>query len=274
MAYFEPYNRLKQCRHGLMLYNVHDLYIGRSLDTYGEYSEAEGDLFRQIVQPGQVVVEAGANIGAHTLVLAQAVGSTGRVLAFEPQRLLFQTLCGNMALNNVTNVHCIHAAVGAQPGEITVPMLDQHRENNFGGLGLGQYEHGERVPLVTLDQLKLSQCHFVKVDVEGMEQEVLEGSRATIERFYPILYVENDRPEKSDNLIRYIDRLGYNMYWHLPPLFNAQNHAGHAENVFGHIVSRNMLCCPKHKPQQIIGLRPVFLPRKRENHEAASNEAS
>ena len=87
-----------------MLYNFHDLYIGRSLDLYGEYSEGEIDLFGQIVQPGQVVVEVGANIGAHTVFLAHRSGPAARVLAFEPQRIVFQTLCANLALNSITNV--------------------------------------------------------------------------------------------------------------------------------------------------------------------------
>ena len=57
----EGWNRLKDCRHGRMLYNVNDRYIGRSLDLYGEFSEAEVELFRQIVRPGDIVVEVGAN---------------------------------------------------------------------------------------------------------------------------------------------------------------------------------------------------------------------
>src|SRR5690606_13771278 len=61
---------LRQCRHGPMLFNKRDLYVGRSLATYGEFSEAEIGLFRQILRPGGVVIEAGANIGAHTVPLA------------------------------------------------------------------------------------------------------------------------------------------------------------------------------------------------------------
>src|SRR5437773_2697778 len=94
---FPQFNRLKQCRHGMMLYNINDVYIGRSLDQYGEFSEGELDLFQQFVKPGQLILEVGANIGAHTVWLAQAVGSTGTVLAFEPQRIVYQALCANLA---------------------------------------------------------------------------------------------------------------------------------------------------------------------------------
>ena len=97
------FNRLKACRHGWMLYNVNDIYIGRSLDLYGEYSEGEIALFRQFLRPGDVVVEIGAHIGTHTVFFAKTVGPTGVVFAFEPQRVVHQTLCANIALNSLSN---------------------------------------------------------------------------------------------------------------------------------------------------------------------------
>jgi FkbM family methyltransferase len=258
---FPAFNRWKACKHGTLVYNIHDIYIGRSLELYGEFSEGEIELFQQIVKPGRVVVEVGANIGAHTVFLAQAVGPMGRVLAFEPQRVIFQVLCANLALNSLPNVHAWQAAVGNKPGEIVVPVLDYSQPHNFGGLSLEGHQLGERVPVMTLDSLNLQQCYLLKIDVEGMEQSVLEGAAQTIARCRPILYVENDRQEKAAALIRYIDGIGYNMYWHTPPLFNPNNFAGNPENVFGRVVSVNMLCCPKSLPQQVVGLPPVEVPK-------------
>ena len=71
------FNILKTCRHGLMVYNRNDAYIGRSLDLYGEFSQGETELFQQVVGIGDVVIEVGANIGAHTLRLAQLAGPGG-----------------------------------------------------------------------------------------------------------------------------------------------------------------------------------------------------
>ncbi len=243
-----------------MLYNINDTYIGRSLDLYGEYSEGEVELFRQLIQPGQVVVEAGANIGSHTIALAQQVGPNGLVIAFEPQRILFQTLCANLALNSIPNVYCFNNAVGATPGSVLIPHFNYWKEGNFGGVSLGEYQSGEPVPVVTLDSCNLPRCNLLKADVEGMEQQVLQGAAGLIARLKPILYVENDRKDKQPSLIRYIDSLGYNMYWHTPLYFSPTNFLGNQENVFPNIASMNMLCLPKELPQNVAGLEPVRVP--------------
>src|SRR5690349_191029 len=104
-----------------MTYRVNDLYIGRSFDLYGEFSEGEVEVFRQLVRPGQTVLDVGANIGAHTVPLAKLVGRSGRVLAFEPQRTVYYALCGNVAQNNLDQVYCYHAAVAERAGTIAVP---------------------------------------------------------------------------------------------------------------------------------------------------------
>ena len=70
----------------------------RSLDVYGEFSEGETEIFRQIVRPGDIVLEVGANIGVHTVFLAKAVSPGGGVIALEPQRLvLSDALCQRCA---------------------------------------------------------------------------------------------------------------------------------------------------------------------------------
>src|SRR6185312_10827709 len=114
-----------------------------------------------------------------------------------PQRLMFQALCANVALNSCANVFTRQAAVGAAIGTVQVPVLDPREHNNCGGLSLLGPRSGEPVPMVTVDSLELVDCQFMKIDVEGMEVEALRGAVATIERFRPILYIENDRQARS-----------------------------------------------------------------------------
>jgi FkbM family methyltransferase len=260
------FNRVKPCRYGTLLYNINDQYIGRALDQYAEFSQGEVDLFEKILRPGQTVVDAGANIGAHTVFFCGAVGADGRVHAFEPQRVIFQTLCANLALNSLQNAYAYHAALGehAAPGEqartIKVDVPDYSRENNFGGMSLGEWTDGEDVALTCIDALDLAACDFMKIDVEGMEQAVIRGAGRAIARHRPVLYVENDRPENAAALIRQLDALGYALFWHLPPYFNPDNFACNPVNIFSNIASRNMLCLPREKRYGEFGLIAVEIP--------------
>jgi FkbM family methyltransferase len=251
---------LKDCRHGRMLYLRSDVYIGRSLELYGEYCEGESELFAQLLSPGQVVIEVGANIGAHTVHLAKLVGPSGMVLAFEPQRIVFCLLCANLALNEQFHARPVHAAVGKEASMVAVPVLDPRASQNFGGLSLAQPGGGEEVPVVMLDRYRLPSLRLLKIDVEGMEVDVLLGARQTIVTHRPIIYVENDRRENSARLIGTIQDLGYRLFWHLPRLFNPNNFAGHGENVFPGIVSINMMCVPAEMPVTVTGFRPVTGP--------------
>lgn len=245
------------CRNGMILFNRHDQYVGASLRKYGECSISETNLFGLLIQPGMTVLEIGANIGMHTIDLSRLSGPIGAVHAFEPQRLVFQTLCANLALNSCANVFTYHSAVGAEPGSLLVPWLEPNAAANFGGLSLLGAQNGERVPQITIDQIGFGERYFIKVDVEGMEIEALLGAAATIARARPILYVENDRQERSADLISLVTSYGYRLYWHTPLLYNAKNFRSDPENIFGNIVSVNMLCIPTEVPHDLRGFREV-----------------
>lgn len=247
----EPFNLVVQTRFGPMIVNRYDRYVGQSLILYGEFSEGESALFKQVLKAGDVVVEAGANIGAHTIALSRLVGPQGRVFAFEPMRIVFQTLCGNVALGQCTNVIARQEGLANKPGRMLAPSPDPSKANNFGGLSLMDQGSGEEVTVATLDSLSLKRCALLKADVEGMELAVLDGARETIARCRPVLYLENDRQEKSGALIERVLSLGYRAWWHTPPLFNPGNFNRNPVNQFAGIVSVNMLCQP------IESARPV-----------------
>jgi FkbM family methyltransferase len=248
-------NVLIAARHGRLLVNKHDIYIGRSIRELGEFSEGEVDLFRQVMRPGALVVEAGANIGVHTVPLAKMVGPTGHVWAIEPQQVVFQTLCANVALNSLVNVTTLWAAVGREPGQLLVPAIDYGTDNNFGGLGLEGRTQGEPVSVITIDGLRLPRLDLLKADVEGMEQVVLEGAQQTIDRCRPLLYVENDRADKSESLLARIKQMGYVAYAHVPRLYSENNYFGQTNNPFGNIVSVNVFAVHQSVAADIQGLK-------------------
>ena len=234
-------NKSTSARYGHMLYKAHDKIIGKALEHYGEWAQDELNLLQNFIKPGDTVVDIGANIGTHTLAFAAFTGPSGKVLAFEPQRLIFQCLAANVANNDLENVFTYPYGVGAEAGLMHVPEVDYNSEENFGSISLVEENVGEPVPIVALDDL-CDSCNLLKIDVEGMEIAVLQGATELIKNCRPVLYTENNNNEKSPALINYIRNLGYHVYWHLSPFYNAGNFKGNAKNIFGNILDINILC--------------------------------
>ena len=243
----KEFNKLIKGRNGYCLFNINDRYIGHSFAKYGEFSHLEVELFEQICRKDDTILEIGANIGAHTQFFSNEVGDNGQVFAFEPQRIVFQTLCANIALNSMTNVYTYHMALSDEDGTALIAPIDYSKLGNFGGISIENTQKGEPVQQKILDSFieQIENVKLIKVDVEGMEQKVLKGAEKIIKKFKPFLYVENDRQEKSKELIEYINSLDYKIYWHLPRLFNENNFLKNKTNIFGNIVSVNMLCVHK-----------------------------
>jgi FkbM family methyltransferase len=232
LADAEGPNRLVLGRHGYCLYNRHDIAIGVSIEAYGEYFESEVAVFAQILRPGDGACDVGANIGTHMLAMARLVGPEGTVVALEPQRRMHQLLGANIALNNLRHATALHAAAGARPGRVRIPVVDSGARANFGGVSASIDGPGESVPLVTLDEVAdLPRLRLIKIDVEGMEAAVVRGAARLLRKHRPYLYVENDRHEKSRALIELVRGHGYRVFWHLPMFFNPANFAGNSQQI-------------------------------------------
>ena len=141
-------------RDDYFLVNRNDFYLGHALETYGEYCASEALFLRRLVQRGDHVIEVGANIGTHTVGLAKHVGPEGKVFAFEPQRACFALLQAQIALNLLDNIHAFNEGLGAQRGDLSMPVPDYLKPGNFGAVSLAQDGAGrrEKVQVGTLDQ--------------------------------------------------------------------------------------------------------------------------
>lgn len=251
-----PY-QLVEARHGLFLANAMDIYIGQAILNYGEYCEKEWDTLKTLVLPNKDIIEVGANVGSHSVSLAKAAARSGRrLLAIEPQPFVFQNLCANFALNGLMNVRADNVACSDVEGWVSFNQPDYRELNNFGGISMSETGQGNiSVRCLPLDDLVPDDFDvgLIKIDVEGFELKVLEGSRKTIARCRPIIYVENDRVENSKELIEWLWSMNYSLWWDIPRLFNEKNFFSVTENIYGDTASFNMACLPSEWNVQVSG---------------------
>lgn len=168
-----------------------------------------------LLPTGAVAIDAGANIGLVSIPLAQRLGTMGgRVLAFEPQRLIYYMLAGNTALAGLENLVCHQLALGDAEATVMVPRLDPQGSQDFGMVSLvgsGSGDEGDPVLQVTIDMLGLERLDLLKIDVEHMELAVLSGAAETIARFSPIIWIEV-WPEHYGTIHQWLGARGYTMY--------------------------------------------------------------
>lgn len=224
-------------RFGPMLLPPADMYVGQALIRMGQYAPAEFATWAPYLPEGGVVVDAGANLGAHTMAFAAVVGADGMVLAFEPQRHLHNMLSGSIELCGARNVRAMNVALGRELGAIRIPDLDYDAPQNFGGIAPGPAWDdvpGEMVAVRTIDMHNLTRLDFLKVDVEGAELDVLHGATETISLCRPVLAVEADRQENTPALLAFLRLNGYRVWWHRPPL----------GPLWPNVISLNVLALP------------------------------
>lgn len=153
----------------------------------GDFESVERDFVSAYVQPGMIVVDAGANVGLYSLISSVLVGEAGRVYSFEPSKLTYQRLVSNLALNGCRNVFPYNMALSNVNGTLVLgldpahPDLDSHRFVRTVETGCLPQAGDESVDAQLLDvcfkerglDLKVD---FLKIDVEGAELQVLRGA--------------------------------------------------------------------------------------------------
>ncbi len=145
------------------------------------------EIIQKYTFAGATVLDIGAHIGLHTVTLSRCVGEGGRVIAFEPQKKIYQELCQNLSLNSCYNVTPLCVALGEKEGFAYLGEIDPANE---GGRYISNRHFVEKIPLVSLDELELEHISFIKMDAENYEEEILKGGYKTLMRDRPILYIE------------------------------------------------------------------------------------
>jgi FkbM family methyltransferase len=189
---------------------------------------------------GGVVYDIGANVGFFSLIAARLVGQAGCVYSFEPVAENAASTCENVRLNNLGNVKLFDVAVGRSSG--TAELLLTHWDGG-SSLATSAVKPDEpisrrTVQVVALDDLvdreNLRPPSFVKIDVEGVELDVLAGMSKTIASAKPILLYEVDDGSKDSferrwsELDAYVNDLGYEVAHLRPSYENAGWNVGHS----------------------------------------------
>jgi FkbM family methyltransferase len=171
--------------------------LTRALIRRGYWEKLETKVFIELLTPGAMVVDAGANFGHYALTASNIVGADGLVFAFEPHAATFALLNQNAALQRWRNLHPIQAGLGAEEGSLPIfaddgnpgghSFLDWNRREGTGG--------SETVPVHRLDSILEEQApgrqlSLLKIDVQGFEMDVLNGAEKTISRDKPSVLCE------------------------------------------------------------------------------------
>lgn len=176
------------CRY---LLPAHDQVIRPWVEHYGSWETAERDLLDSLIQPGMTVVDVGAHVGLHTLPASQRVGSTGQVIALEPDPRTCALLRTNLRRNAARNVTVHQLAAGASAGCRQLVRSETNTGDNWMAT---QCTAAASLPVevVPLDTLLdgVTALDVVKIDAQGADHEVVLGMRQLLSRFDPTIIVE------------------------------------------------------------------------------------
>ena len=199
-------------------------YIQRRL-FYRCHEPHEARLVRKLLRPGDVIVDIGAHVGFFTLIGAARVGSTGRVHAFEPVPANFSTLEQNVRRNEIQNVTLNRAAVTDRPGRVSLGLdAEVLVGKSTGDFTIGGVYGAVKAPAVSLDAYlervgESRPLRLVKMDVEGLEPQVLAGAERTLETMPPdvVLFEQNAellrrRGHPADAVVTKLEGHNYDLY--------------------------------------------------------------
>jgi FkbM family methyltransferase len=202
--------------------------IDFSIFLLGSFEPSTVKAYSRYLEDGSVALDIGANIGAHTLPMAQLVGSQGRVLAFEPAARSLEKLRANVAANadlapRVSAFQVLLSQAGAVdlPPEIysSWPVSSASgRHPLHGGVAISTQGATVRTLDEEVAREGLSRVDFVKMDVDGYEMDVLAGAGETLRRFQPALLMEvapytlHERGVDAPAPLRFLVDLGYRFY--------------------------------------------------------------
>lgn len=205
---------------------LHPFYlIDHHIISQGTYDKTLHQYIHRNVLPGMTVLDIGANIGSVTTHFAMAVGSSGRVIAFEPVSGIRARLMENVVRNGFGWVTAEALGIWKESsGDMAIDVSKVNSENH-GRSTLSSHSGGpgtETIVTVTLDAYcedrNIKSIDIIKMDIQGAEFYALEGAESTLRRMRPILLTEvspadlRESGATSKQYLQKIERLGYSCH--------------------------------------------------------------
>ena len=166
------------------------------------------------VKTGMNVVDAGANHGYYTLLFSDLVGPKGKVAAFEPNPPIAQLLKQSVAVNGFSSHATVYEKALVAEEDVTLTFYAEDAEPKNArvvGAELAAHDRTVQVQGSRLDSVLAHwpRVDFMKVDVEGAEEAMIEGSSAILERDRPKLVLEFSavRCKAPEKLLDYLNSL-------------------------------------------------------------------
>jgi len=188
-----------------------DDWITKEIKKTGDWESELNDIFNNFISKTSNVIDIGAFIGTNTIKMAH---KARHVYAFEANLNTHNLLRANLLINNISNVSTFDKAVGNENKVIdkmwhpTVPI-------NYGAMRINKLEDfinefvNVNINMIRLDDITLHEkVDFIKIDVEGCEEEVLQGGIELIKKCKPVIVIENWESKPYDILLQ----LDYNYY--------------------------------------------------------------
>lgn len=203
-------------------------YISTSIRKYGHFEKKTQELARQFIKTG-IVLDIGCNLGSFSIPLAKEYNNA-RFVGFEPQKVVYQQFNTNVFLNSLTNVECHNYGLSSKEETLLSGVPNYLTSANIGGLTLdalveqhksktitgkfSKWDHLTYYDVKTLDHFSYNEVDLIKIDVEGMELEVLTGAVETLIRndYPPIIFEcwqDSWFEDKRTKLFKFLEEFGY-----------------------------------------------------------------
>jgi FkbM family methyltransferase len=214
---------------GKIVININDQFIGKSFLNQRYWGLQDIETISKIVEfkckkKNKIIFyDVGANIGTHSIALSNIFQNKIVIRAFEAQSNIYKMFSQSIKINNLNNIELYHNAVSDKNDEIIrIDLPDYSKHNNFGGLELlkpfqnsdntqmqksGIFEDVKSIKLDIFNE----EVDFIKIDVEGMENLVLKGSKNLIVNHRPFLFMELLK-SKLEDITEFFKDKDYNIY--------------------------------------------------------------